>query len=186
MGASGVDSRGRCDSAGVSSGAVKKSGEPRNLERDRARRVLARCEPGGDPCTLAAAVQRALGYVPPLAIPLLARCAGLEEDEVLGRLQQDEDLLLEPAGRHRVTICTGRTCARRGGAALARSARRALGVDLFRTTADRSIHLEPFRCFGQCAMAPNVRIDGGLQGAMTESRLLLLLDVLGRRGRRPA
>jgi hypothetical protein len=30
-------------------------------------------------------------------------------------------------------------------------------------------------------MAPNVRIDGGLQGAMTERRLLLLLEVLGRR-----
>jgi formate dehydrogenase subunit gamma len=160
---------------------MTKSGEPRNLERERTRRVLARCEPSAELGSLAAAVQQALGYVPPLAIPLLAERAGLAEDEVLRRLEQDEDLRLEPAGRHRVSICTGRTCARRGGAALARSARRALGIDLFRTTSDRAIHLEPFLCFGQCAMAPNVRIDGGLQGAMTERRLLLLLEVLGRR-----
>lgn len=98
-------------------------------------------------------------------------------------VEDDAALLQAPAARHRVTICTGRTCARRGGARLVRLAREALGIPLFSSTDDAAIHLEPFRCFGECAMAPNVRIDGGTRGAMTESRFRLLLGVLAREGR---
>ena len=150
----------------------------RNLELARSRRVLARFESGADPRAMAAAVQAVLGYVPPLAIALLAQKADLAEEQVLARIGEDEELLLEPSGRHRVTICTGTSCARWGGAGLARAARRLLGIPLFRTSADRAVHLEPYKCFGSCATAPNVRIDGKLRGAMTEKRFLLLLRML--------
>ena len=153
----------------------------RNLELCRTLRLLARFEAGADPRAMAAAVQEVLGYVPPLAIAPLAEKADLAEDEVLARIGEDEALRLEPEGRHRVTICTGTSCARWGGAGLARAARRALGIPLFRTSADRAVHLEPYKCFGSCATAPNVRIDGKLRGAMTEKRLLLLIRMLVER-----
>lgn len=144
-------------------------------------RALARSRGSRDPCALAAAVQDAVGYVPPVALEPLADRCGTTPEQVQARIAADPQLHLEPPGRHRVTICTGRTCARRGGARLVRVAREMLATDLFRTSADGAIHLEPFRCFGQCAMAPNIRIDGGLRGAMTETRLRLLLQMLQQR-----
>ena len=51
---------------------------------------------------------------------------------------------------------------------------------MFQTTSGQKVRLEPFRCFGQCARAPNIRMNGMIQGAMTEKRFELLLGVLGR------
>lgn len=132
---------------------------------------------------LAAAVQGRLGYVAPAAFGQIAERAGIDAAAVRTIVEACPELRLVPPGAHRVTICTGRTCVRRGGATLLRAARRALGVNVFETSADGAIRLEPFRCFGQCAMAPNVRIDGSPRGAMTRDRFVLLLDML-RRGRR--
>jgi len=160
---------------------AKPAREPRNLERMRTRIVLTRFEAGADPSALAAAVQKSLGYVPPLVIPDLADKAGVPPEAVLAAVETDEELLLEPRGRQRVTICTGRTCARWGGAKLVRIARQALRIELFRTTPDDTIRLEPFKCMGQCAMAPNIKINGSIRGAMTEERFKLLLAAYARR-----
>ncbi len=154
--------------------------EPRNLERDRARRAIARCREGDDAETLARGVQAALGYVPPVALPLLAEKTELEAGVLLAKLQTASDIRLEPECAHRIEICSGRTCAGRGGAKLVRLARGLLGVEMFQTTSSQKIRLEPFRCFGQCARAPNIRMNGVIQGAMTEKRFELLLGVLGR------
>lgn len=132
---------------------------------------------------LAAAVQRSLGYVAPATLEQIAERAGIDAAAVRAIVETCPELRLVPPGAHRVTICTGRTCVRRGGAALLRAARRALDVNVFETSADGAIRLEPFRCFGQCAMAPNIRIDGSPRGAMTGDRFGLLLDML-RRGHR--
>jgi NADH:ubiquinone oxidoreductase subunit E len=61
-----------------------------------------------------------------------------------------------------------------------RAARRLLDVNVFETSADDAIRLEPFRCFGQCAMAPNILIDGQIRGSMSGERFALLLAMLRR------
>lgn len=159
---------------------VKKSREPRNLERERVARVLKRCENESDPRQLAHAVQASLGYLPPHALEVLARQAGLDEETVRRQLEADSEILFEPACTRRLEICSGRTCARRGGALLIRQARRSLGIELFETTPESGLRVEPFRCFGQCARAPNIRLDGVIQGAMTEKRFGALLGLLVR------
>lgn len=153
----------------------------RNLEQERARRALARLEGERDVRALAAAVQAVLGYVAPVTLDQIADHAGATREAVREAVAADESLCAEPPARSRVTICTGRTCARRGGASLVRLARRVLAVGVFETTADGAIRLEPFSCFGQCAMAPNVRIDGRVRGAMGGERLARLLEMLRRR-----
>ncbi len=94
--------------------------------------------------------------------------------------EADPQILFEPDCARRLEICSGRTCARRGGARLIRQARQGLGIELFETTSEAALRLEPFRCFGQCARAPNIRLDGVVQGAMTEKRFGALLGLLGR------
>jgi len=130
---------------------------------------------------MAVSIQASLGYVPERIVPLLSEHAGVSPDDLRMLIASDERLLTAPAARHRVTICTGRTCSRRGGVKLVKLARAKLGIPLFTGTADGALHIEPFRCFGECAMAPNVRIDGATRGAMTESRFRLLLSALARR-----
>jgi len=152
----------------------------RNLEQERARQALKRVADETDVRALAAAIQRSLGYVAPDTLEQIAERAGVGSSEVRAIVERTPELRLIPHGAHRVTICTGRSCARRGGAALLRAARRTLGVNVFETSADGAIRLEPFRCFGQCAMAPNIQIDGSLRGAMTGDRFGLLLDMLRR------
>lgn len=165
-------------------GAVPDPRPRRNLEQERARNALNRLVGETDVRALAAAVQESLGYVAPATLLQIAERAGVPVDEVREVVEASTELRSKPRGAHRVTICTGRTCVRRGGVALLRAARRTLGVQVFETSADGAIRLEPFRCFGQCAMAPNVLIDGQIRGAMTGERFDLLLAMLRRAGSR--
>lgn len=161
-------------------GAVPEARPRRNLEQERARKALSRLAGETDVLALAASVQASLGYVAPATILQIAERAGVSVAEAREIVEASSELRTMPCGRHRVTICTGRTCARRGGAALLRAARRTLEIEIFQTSADGAIRLEPFRCLGQCAMAPNVLIDGQVRGAMTGERFRLLLGMLRR------
>jgi formate dehydrogenase subunit gamma len=161
-------------------GAVPDPRPRRNLEQERARNALNRLAGETDVRALAAAVQQSLGYVAPATHLQIAERAGVGAARVREIVESSTDLRIAPLGAHRVTICTGRTCARRGGVALLRAARRTLEVNVFETSADGAIRLEPFRCLGQCAMAPNVLIDGQIRGAMTGERFGLLLAMLRR------
>ena len=142
--------------------------------------MVSRFSPNSDIRSLAIAVQGSIGFVPDVAIPEIADRSGCSEDAVMFLIEADEALLRIPRGQHRVTICTGTTCAPRGGAAMVRLARRLLGINLFRTTSDEAIRLDSQKCLGRCAMAPNVRIDETLNGAMDEKRLSQLLSVMSR------
>jgi NADH-quinone oxidoreductase subunit E len=154
-----------------------------DLELDRAQRVLARFDSGSDSRVLGLAVQAKLGYVPEVSIREIAEKAGRSREAVLSELAADGEIRLTPRGDHRVTICTGTTCAPRGGVAMLKLARRQLGINVFDTSEvpdQDTIRLDAQKCLGRCAMAPNVRIDGQLKGAMSEKRLDALLAVLRR------
>jgi formate dehydrogenase subunit gamma len=161
---------------------MKDAKKPRNLERERAQRVLVRFSSGSSILRLATAVQASIGYIPLHVIPELAQHAELTPEQALAHIEQHPPLRLSPPGRHQVTICTGKTCAGAGGANLVRTARQVLGTNLFCTTSDEAIRIEPFKCIGKCAMAPNIRIDGEVRGAMNKKRFKLLLAALGPLG----
>ena len=161
-------------------GQMSSSPRRRNLLEQRVERILAQSPGQEDPSDLAERVQSVLACVPPEARSLISERTGRSLAEVEAIMESDPSLTADPNARHRVTICTGKTCARRGGAALLRRARQKLEAKCFETSPDGAVYLEPFRCFGQCAMAPNIRIDGGVRGAMTSERFELLLDMLSR------
>ena len=152
----------------------------RSLLEQRVDRALADASGGSDRRSSLLRVQAALGCVPTTAEIIVAEYLGCSLKSVSNMAKSLDAVCEVPRARHRITICTGKTCARRGGSELLRDAREQLEVDVFETSADEAIYLEPFRCFGQCAMAPNIRIDGGVRGAMTRDRLALLVDMLRR------
>lgn len=58
-----------------------------------------------------------------------------------------------------------------------------LGVAAGRTTADGEFTLETAACFGACALAPVVVIDGTVNGRVNEASLKASIDRAGKRAR---
>ncbi|MBL4612898.1 MAG: NAD(P)H-dependent oxidoreductase subunit E, partial [Emcibacter sp.] len=50
-----------------------------------------------------------------------------------------------------------------------------LGIRLGETTANERITLEPVYCLGNCAVSPNITLDGTAHGRMSEDRFDKLL-----------
>jgi formate dehydrogenase subunit gamma len=125
------------------------------------------------------AVQEALGFVPPDAVPVIARVLNLSRADVQGTLTFYHHFRTAPPGRHLLRLCHAEACQAMQGEALAEHARRRLGVDFGGTTADGGVSLEPVYCLGNCACAPAAQLDGQLHGRLTPSRLDALLDDAG-------
>ena len=122
------------------------------------------------------AVQRQLGYVPPTAVPVVARALNISRAEVHGVLTFYPDFRQSPAGRHVVRVCRAEACQAVGARALEDHARRALGVEFHGTTADGAITLEPAYCLGNCACGPSLLIDEALHARVSPSRFDTLMQ----------
>jgi formate dehydrogenase subunit gamma len=123
-------------------------------------------------------VQEALGYVPGEAVPLIADGLNLSIAEVHGVVSFYHHFRTRPAGQHLVQICRAEACQSMKGAALAAYAKRRLAVEFSETTSDGRFSLEPIYCFGNCACAPAVMIDGELHGRVTPERFDALVAAL--------
>lgn len=84
----------------------------------------------------------------------------------------------EPHGRHHVEICESTPCYFQGGRALETAAAERLGIAPDTVTADGAVCLETIPCFGRCATAPNVKIDGTVHHRVSPAVLRGLIDRL--------
>jgi formate dehydrogenase subunit gamma len=127
--------------------------------------ALARCRhlPGALLPVLHA-VQEALGYVPPEAVPLIAHGLNLSRADVHGVISFYPHYRTTPPGRHVLQLCRAESCQAMGAAALEAHAKRRLGIDFHATTADGAITLEPVYCLGNCALSPALLLDDELHG----------------------
>ena len=121
------------------------------------------------------ALQEAFGYVPELAIPMIASALNLSRAEVYGVFTFYHDFRKEPAGKHVLKLCRAEACQAAGGDPLAVHARARLGVAMGNTATDGSVTLEPVYCLGLCATAPSAMLDGRPVGRLDEARLDALL-----------
>jgi NADH-quinone oxidoreductase subunit E len=97
---------------------------------------------------------------------------------------------LTPQGLHSIVVCRGTACHTRGSLELLETCLRRLGIEGFRedeansvTTPDRFASVRTVACFGQCALAPVVQIDGVISSRMTVGKLTAAIDRL-RKGDR--
>jgi len=113
------------------------------------------------------AVQAALGYLPPEAIEAIA--CHLKEPPALieGIAGFYAQFRFEKPGKHRITVCRGTACHVRGSGKLLSDLGAALKVAPGKTTADGQFTLETVACFGSCALAPVVVVDGKVYGNQT-------------------
>ena len=120
-------------------------------------------------------VQKALGYVPNDAVPLMASELNLSRAEVHGVISFYHYFRTEKPGRHVLHLCRAEACQSVGAAALERHAKRSLGIDFHGTTADGAVTLEPVYCLGNCALGPAALLDDRLHGRLNPERFDALI-----------
>lgn len=117
------------------------------------------------------AIQAEFGYVPQLALPIIAQDLNLSKAEVHGVMTFYHDFREHPAGKHVVKLCRAESCQSMGADRVAAHAQKALGIDWHETTPDGRVTLEPIFCLGLCACGPSAIIDGKLVGRVDEARI---------------
>ncbi|HTY00469.1 MAG TPA: NAD(P)H-dependent oxidoreductase subunit E [Bacteroidota bacterium] len=98
---------------------------------------------------------------------------------------------LKPQGEHTITVCRGTACHTKGsrsllediGLMLGRGKETADGEGTY-TTPDNEFTVTTVACFGQCALAPVVAIDGVIYSNMTTARLQRKLSAITKRRKR--
>lgn len=95
---------------------------------------------------------------------------------------------LKPQGKHKITVCRGTACHTKGSKALLSDIGLMLGCgkaledgEAFYTTPDNEFTISTVACFGQCALAPVVAIDGVIHSSVTTSKLQKLLKKVSKR-----
>jgi len=101
---------------------------------------------------------------------------------------------LKPQGEHSIIVCRGTACHTRGSKNLLDFLINLFGFkedDLsqngksFLTTKDNKFTVKTVACFGQCALAPVVEIDGNIYSRMTTEKLRKIIKgIRSRRSRK--
>lgn len=124
------------------------------------------------------ALNDTFGYVDDTAVPVIAKELNLSRAEVHGVISFYHDFRRHPPGRHVVRVCRAEACQSMGCNALVAHVKQKLGADFHETSANGRFTLEPVYCFGNCACAPAVMIDGELHGRVTPERFDELVSEL--------
>ncbi|MFC1577101.1 NAD(P)H-dependent oxidoreductase subunit E [Candidatus Omnitrophota bacterium] len=93
---------------------------------------------------------------------------------------------LKPQGKHIISVCRGTACHTRGSKELHTYLKKLFVLDAMPeedahapiTTKDNMFTLRVLACFGQCALAPAVEIDGKVYGYCTREKLKDLIRAM--------
>lgn len=116
-------------------------------------------------------VQKVVGYIPPEAIPRIARGLGLFLSQVQGVITFYTQFYTAPRGKNIVRVCRGTACYVRGGVRILDEVQKQLGIEEGDTTHDFKYTLETIACFGSCALAPVIVIGKNVYGRMTPTKV---------------
>ena len=96
---------------------------------------------------------------------------------------------LKPQGKHTVTVCRGTACHTKGSRALLGDIGLILNCskgleegDAVYTTPDNQFTISTVACFGQCALAPVIAVDGVIHSNMTTAKLQKFLGMITKKG----
>jgi NADH-quinone oxidoreductase subunit E len=94
---------------------------------------------------------------------------------------------LKPQGKHKITVCRGTACHTKGSKALLSDLGLILGAgkeledgEAYYTTPDNQFTISTVACFGQCALAPVVAIDGVIHSNVTTATLQKLVTKIAK------
>ena len=121
-------------------------------------------------------IQNTIGYIPPEAIPCIAKNLGLFPSQVQGVITFYSQLYTEPRGKNVVRVCRGTACHVRGGKTILKLVKQQLGIEEGETTQDMEYTLETVACIGVCALAPNIVVNQATHGHMNPKKVAYIFD----------
>ena len=121
-------------------------------------------------------IQQVLGYIPPEAIPRIARGLGMFPSQVQGVITFYTQLYTAPRGKNIVRVCRGTACHVRGGKTILKLVKQHLGVEEGENTPDLEYTLETVACIGVCALAPNIVINNSTYGHLNPKKVAQLFS----------
>lgn len=113
------------------------------------------------------ALQEVFGYVPKETIDHIAEGFNISRAEVHGVISYYHDFKTSPRGRKVVRICQAEACQAMGSRELTHKVEELLGIKMGETGKDGAYSLEAVYCFGNCALSPNLEIDGKLHARVS-------------------
>jgi NADH-quinone oxidoreductase subunit E len=124
-------------------------------------------------------------YLPESTLRLIAEKMDIPLSQVYSVATFYSFFNLTPQGLHSIVVCRGTACHTRGSLELLEASLNRLGIKGFRedeansvTTEDGFASIRTVACFGQCALAPVVQIDGAISSRMTVGKLTVALEKL--------
>jgi len=143
------------------------------LERDVFSNYACR---NGDLIPILQDIQDIHGYLPEEMLVATAQRLKMPECAVYGVATFYTQFYLTPQGRNRIKVCQGTACHVRGVERLIDAIRDKLGIGPGETTEDFEFSVEGVACFGSCALAPVVVLNGKVHGNMTTDKVADLLE----------
>jgi bidirectional [NiFe] hydrogenase diaphorase subunit len=110
------------------------------------------------------AAQNAFGYLTSELLWYVAVKLRLPPSRVYGVATFYNFFSLEPPGEHTVILCEGTVCYMHGARLIGDALEAAFGVAPGETSRDGRVSVAVARCFGSCALAPVLVIDGQVVG----------------------
>jgi NADH-quinone oxidoreductase subunit E len=124
-------------------------------------------------------VQGRLGYLPALAMEMIAKGLKVPAADVYGLATFYNQFRLNPPGKHQVKVCMGTACYMVGGKIALDSFERRMEIKEGETSIDRLYSLERVACVGCCMMAPVVVVDDVVEGKVTPTRVDGIMLAIG-------
>ncbi len=123
----------------------------------------------GDGDLLAAlhAVQHHYGYIPKLAIGVVARQVRLSEAKVYGAITFYSEFRLTPPPQVLIGWCSGPACRLKGGDRIRKVLEAELGIGMGENTEDNRLGLHLAQCNGTCEHAAQVWVNDDVVGPLT-------------------
>ncbi|MBT3192801.1 MAG: 4Fe-4S binding protein [Verrucomicrobia bacterium] len=159
--------------------------------RDVARVDAIIAQHGGEPrhlIPILLGIQSAFNYLPEVALERVCARTDITHAQLYGVATFYEQFRLQPAGAHRIKVCTGTACHVKGAEAVFKAFCKQLNIAEGQDTdIERLFTVEKVACLGCCMLAPAVQIDQTTYGHLTpESVPSVLQDFLAAMHRRGA
>jgi len=120
--------------------------------------------------------QDRFGYLPGEVMQEIAKFLRLPDSIVYGVATFYAQFRLTPGGKRTIKVCVGAGCHVHDGARILREVEKRLGIKPGETTDDLEYSLETIACFGSCALAPVMVVDGNVYGRMTPTKVRQILE----------
>ena len=151
------------------------------------RRLIADLKPGdGDLLAALHRLQEHYGYVPPVAIPVVAQHLKLGTARVYGTISFYSEFRLRPPPETTVSWCSGPACCLKGSENVRRILEAVLGIKMGESTEDNRLGLHLAQCNGTCNLAPLVWINGRARGRLSAADAVRLARELLPKAKAPS